>query len=258
MNISGKHILITGASSGIGRACALAFAAEGCELFLTARRHGRLNELAEEVQQKSETRSMVQTLDVRSGKEISALRERIEDFAPDILVNNAGLARGLASIQEGDPADWEEMIDTNIRGLLLMSRAVLPGMISRGSGHIINIGSIAGHESYPGGAVYCGTKHAVAAINRAMGMDTLGTGVRISSVDPGMVETEFSLVRFHGDRERAEKTYEGFQPLSAEAVAEAVLFCARRPAHVNIREMILMPSDQASAAHSFRRGKIGK
>jgi serine 3-dehydrogenase len=170
----------------------------------------------------------------------------------DVLVNNAGLARGLAPLHEDEVADWEEMIDTNLKGLLYVTRAVLPGMVERKRGHVINIGSIAGHEVYPGGNVYCATKHAVAALNRALAIDTLGTGVRVSSVDPGMVETEFSLVRFHGDGERAQAVYTGLDPLQGEDVAEAVLFCATRPPHANVREMVLMPSAQASAVHVHR------
>ncbi len=173
----------------------------------------------------------------------------------DILVNNAGLARGLATVQDGLVSDWEEMIDTNLKGLLYVTRAMSRAMITRSRGHIINIGSIAGHEVYANGAVYCATKHAVAALSRGLAIDTLGTGVRVSSVDPGMVETEFSLVRFHGDQERADSVYAGLTPLSAADVADAVLFCATRPAHANVREMILMPTDQASATDVFRRGQ---
>jgi len=245
-----KNVLITGASAGIGRACAAAFARQGCRLFLTARRLEKLEETAEALGGGPEIR--IAPLDVRSKQAVEELRPAFEAFQPDILVNNAGLARGLAPLQSGEIADWDEMIETNIRGLLLVTRAVLPLMIAKGRGHIINIGSIAGHESYPGGTVYCGTKHAVTAINRGMAMDTLGTGVRVSSVDPGMVETEFSIVRFHGDREKAARVYDNFQPLSAEDVADAVLFCATRPPHANVREMILMPTDQASAVHVHR------
>ena len=171
----------------------------------------------------------------------------------DILVNNAGLSRGLNPLQTGEVSDWEEMLDTNVKGLLYVTRAVLPGMVERGSGHVVNIGSIAGHEVYPGGNVYCASKHAVTAINRGLGIDTLGTGVRVSSVDPGMVETEFSLVRFHGDAERADGVYDGLEPLHADDVADAVVFCATRPPHANVREMILMPSAQAAAVHAHRK-----
>jgi serine 3-dehydrogenase len=170
----------------------------------------------------------------------------------DILINNAGLARGLAPLHEGDVQDWEEMIDTNVKGLLYVSRAVLPGMVERGRGHVINIGSIAGHEVYPGGSVYCASKHAVTAINRSLSIDTLGTGVRVSSVDPGLVETEFSLVRFHGNSKRAAGVYDGLEPLTAADVAEAVLFCATRPENANVRELILTAGAQASAVHVHR------
>lgn len=247
-----RMVVITGASSGIGQACAKSFARAGSSLLLTARRLDRLEELRERLRRETGAEIEIHRLDVRSKEEISAMQPIFDAFEPEILVNNAGLARGLAPIQSGDISDWEEMIETNVRGLLLVTRAILPGMISRGRGHIINIGSIAGHEAYPGGAVYCGTKHAVAAINRGLAMDTLGTGVRVSSVDPGMVETEFSIVRFHGDEEKAAAVYENFRPLKAEDVADAVIFCATRPPHANIREMILMPSDQASAVHAWR------
>jgi len=249
-----KHVVITGASSGIGRACAEVFAAAGSSLLLTARRLERLERLAEELSGKTGAHVDVHRLDVRSKEEVESMQSLFEDFKADILINNAGLARGVAPLQSGEISDWDEMIETNIRGLLLVTRAVLPSMIARGSGHIINIGSIAGHEAYPGGAVYCGTKHAVAAINRGLAMDTLGTGVRVSSVDPGMVETEFSIVRFHGDEKKAAQVYERLRPLTAEDVADAVFFCATRPPHANIREMVLMPADQASAVHAYRQG----
>ncbi len=170
----------------------------------------------------------------------------------DILVNNAGLSRGLEKLHESYWLDWEEMIDTNVKGLLYITRTMLPGMVERGCGHVVNIGSIAGHEVYPGGNVYCATKHAVTALNRGLAIDTLGTGVRVSSVDPGMVETEFSVVRFHGDRERADSVYAGLDPLTPDDVADAVLYCATRPPHANVREMILMPSAQAAAVHAHR------
>ncbi|MDM7913720.1 MAG: SDR family NAD(P)-dependent oxidoreductase, partial [Candidatus Eisenbacteria bacterium] len=171
----------------------------------------------------------------------------------DVLVNNAGLSRGLSRLHEGLLSDWEEMIDTNVKGLLYVSRAVIPGMIERGRGQVINIGSIAGHESYPGGNVYCATKAAVRALTAGMRMDYVDTPIRISTVDPGMVETEFSLVRFHGDRERADKVYQGITPLSADDVAEVVLFCATRPAHVEVAEVLLLPTAQASATLAHRR-----
>ena len=254
LDLNEENVLITGASSGIGRACAEAFAARGCRLLLAARREERLNELSAALRERHGTEVLTMVLDVRDREAVDEWVEGLPESRQriDILVNNAGLARGLAPLHEGDVADWEEMIDTNLKGLLWVTRAVLPGMIARGRGHVINIGSIAGHEVYPGGSVYCATKHAVAALNRALAIDTLGTGVRVSSVDPGMVETEFSLVRFHGDVERAEGVYDGLEALRGEDVAEAVVFCATRPQHATVREMILMPTAQAAAVHTHR------
>jgi NADP-dependent 3-hydroxy acid dehydrogenase YdfG len=255
VDLTGRIVLVTGASSGIGHACAEAFAEAGCRLVLAARRRDRLDELAARLRDEAGADVFVSALDVRDREAVDAFIAGLEQnwSAIDILVNNAGLARGLAPLHEGDVEDWEQMIDTNVKGLLWVTRAVLPGMIERGSGHVINIGSIAGHETYPGGSVYCASKHAVTAIGRGLNIDTLGTGVRISSVDPGLVETEFSMVRFHGDRRRAEAVYYGLEPLMGRDVADAVLFCATRPAHANVREMILMPSAQASSVHVHRR-----
>ena len=176
-----------------------------------------------------------------------------EVTSPDVLVNNAGLAAGFEPIQDGDEADWDAMLDTNVKGLLTVSRALLPGMVERGSGHVINIGSTAGHEAYPNGAVYCATKHAVGALTKAMRMDLLGTGVRVSTVDPGMVETEFSVVRFHGDTDRAARVYEGLDPLTPDDIAETVVWVADRPRHVQVAEVVIMPTDQASATMFNRR-----
>ena len=254
LDLDGKCVLITGASSGIGRACAEGLAACGCRLLLAARRKDRLDELAEVLQKRLDADVLTVALDVRDRGAVdtwfAGLSESWQDI--DILVNNAGLARGLAPLHEGAVEDWEEMIDTNLKGLLYVTRAVLPGMVDRGRGHVINIGSLAGHEVYPGGNVYCASKHAVTALSRSLGIDTLGTGVRVSSVDPGMVETEFSLVRFHGDAERASGVYDGIDPLTPADVAEAVLFCATRPENANVRELILMAGAQASAVHAHR------
>jgi serine 3-dehydrogenase len=254
VDLNGKTVLVTGASSGIGAACAEVFAAAGSRMLLVARRLERLDVLASRLSREQSAEVRVSRLDVRDRGAVDAWVEGLESSwsAIDILINNAGLARGLAPLQDGDIGDWEEMIDTNVKGLLWVTRAVLPGMVARGSGHVINIGSIAGHETYPGGNVYCASKHAVTALGRALNIDVLGTGVRVSSVDPGMVETEFSLVRFHGHRKRADGVYHGLEPLTSRDVAEAVLFCATRPLHANVREMILMPSAQAAAVHVHR------
>jgi len=255
VELSRKCVLVTGASSGIGRECARAFAERGCRLLLIARRSERLDALAGDLQQRYGVETLTTSLDVRDRGAVEAWLTGVPESwrEIDILVNNAGLSRGIEPLYEGSVDDWEEMIDTNVKGLLYITRAILPGMVARGRGHVINIGSIAGHEVYPGGNVYCATKHAVTALNRGLAIDTLGTGVRVSSVDPGMVETEFSVVRFHGDRERADSVYTGLDPLTPEDVADAVLYCATRPPHANVREMILMPSAQAAAVHAHRR-----
>jgi serine 3-dehydrogenase len=245
--IRGKWVLITGASAGIGEACARAFAEHGARLILVARRAERLEALKGELEHDGTVRTIA--LDVRDRDAVLALVRSLEEegATPDILVNNAGLSRGLEKLYEGSFQDWDEMIDTNITALLTVTRALVPAMVRRGSGHVINLGSIAGHEVYPNGAVYCATKHAVDAITKGLRMDLLGTGVRVSTVDPGMVETEFSLVRFRGDRERAERVYAGLTPLTAADIADAILWCATRPPHVNIDEIILKPTEQASA-----------
>jgi len=254
VDLTKRCVLVTGASSGIGRACAEVFAARGCRLLLAARRKDRLDELASSLHERHGTEVLTTSLDVRDRSAVETWVDGLPDDWRDIdiLVNNAGLSRGMEPLHEGDISDWEEMIDTNVKGLLYVTRAVLPGMVDRGHGHVINIGSIAGHEVYPGGTVYCATKHAVTALNRGLAIDTLGTGVRVSSVDPGMVETEFSLVRFPGDAERASGVYDGLDPLTPADVAEAVFFCATRPGNANVREMILTAGAQASAVHAHR------
>ena len=254
LDLTGRTVFITGASSGIGAACAVVFAEAGCRLVLAARRLDRLDESAVRLGEKFGCEVLTTALDVRDREAVDAFVEGLDPdwSAIDLLVNNAGLARGLAPIHDGDVNDWEEMIDTNVKGLLWVTRAVLRGMVARGSGHVINIGSIAGHETYPGGNVYCASKHAVTALGRALAIDVLGTGVRVSSVDPGLVDTEFAVVRFHGDQERANAVYDGLEPLHGADVADAVLFCATRPLNANVREMILMPSAQAAAVHVHR------
>ena len=238
-------VFITGASSGIGSACAEVFSAQGAKILMAARRIDRLQALAERLP----TQSYCLKLDVADHKQVEETVRSLPTSwqAIDILINNAGLSRGLDKLHEGKLQDWEEMIDTNIKGLLYVTRVVVPGMLARGHGHIINIGSTAGHEVYPGGNVYCATKHAVRALTQGLRMDVLGTPLRVSSVDPGLVETEFSMVRFRGDAERAKAVYAGLQPLTPHDVAEIVLFCATRPEHVNINDVILMPVAQASA-----------
>jgi 3-hydroxy acid dehydrogenase/malonic semialdehyde reductase len=244
--IQGKVVVITGASAGIGAACARAFARHGAELILLARREDRLNQVADEIEKEHGKRPRTFVLDVRDRDGVVAFGEQLEadDVVPDVLVNNAGLSRGLAKLHEGSFEDWDEMIDTNIKGLLNVTRAILPMMVRRDRGHVVNIGSTAGHLVYPGGNVYNATKFAVRALNEAMNLDLLGTRIRVSSIDPGMVETEFSLVRFRGDKERAAAVYRGFQPLTAEDVADAVLYVVNAPEHVNVLDMVILPTAQ--------------
>ena len=254
LSVQNQIVLITGASSGIGAACAKVFANAGAKLILAARRLERLQELVE----LSDTTSVQFHLLQLDVSDRYAVESAISSLPPgwsdiDILINNAGLSRGLDKLHEGDFQDWEEMIDTNIKGLLYLTRYVVPGMVSRDRGHVVNIGSIAGHQTYPNGNVYCGTKAAVRAISEGLKQDLLGTPIRVSSVDPGMVETEFSEVRFHGDSDRAKKVYQGVTPLTPDDVADVIFFCVTRPSHVNINEVILMPVDQASATMVNRR-----
>jgi serine 3-dehydrogenase len=253
-SLAGSTVFVTGASSGIGEACARAFAAAGARLLLCARRAERLERLASELRAAG-AETHVFPLDVRDREGVaSAIATLPEQWrSVDVLVNNAGLSRGLDPLHEGSLDDWEEMIDTNVKGLLFVSRAIVPGMVERGRGHVINIGSIAGHEVYPKGNVYCGTKHAVRALTRGMQIDLNGTGVRVTTVDPGMVESEFSVVRFHGDEERASAVYHGLTPLGPDDVADAVVYCATRPPHVNVHELLLMPTDQATSTIAHRQ-----
>ncbi len=252
--LANQIVFVTGASSGIGEACARVFAREGAALLLAARRKDRIDRLAGELRSAYGVRTSTIQLDVRDRKAVDAA---VSELPPDwrdiqILINNAGLARGFSKIHEGSVQDWEEMIDTNVKGLLYVSRAVIPGMVERKAGHVINIGSIAGHQVYPNGNVYCASKFAVRALTEGLKMDLLGTGIRVCSVSPGLVETEFGLVRFHGDAQRASKTYENMRPLLSEDIAEVALFCALRPPHVDISEVIVMPTDQASVYHVHR------
>jgi len=256
MRLKEKIVFITGASSGIGAATALAFAAEGARLLLAARRAGKLAEVESLALERGASAVHSISLDVRDRR---AVQDAIDTLPPEwaqieILVNNAGLSRGLEKLYTGKIEDWEEMIDTNVKGLLYVSRAVVPGMVVRGHGHVVNLGSTAGEITYPNGAVYCATKAAERAINDGLRQDLLGTPVRVTTVDPGMVETEFSVVRFHGDADRASSVYKGIKPLSPEDVADAILWAASRPAHVNIARILLTPVQQANSLLFHRDG----
>jgi len=257
MNLKDAIVLITGASSGIGYACAEKFAEAGSRLLLMARRKSRLEKLAAYLVNRYDVTSHIVELDVRDQQAVDrAITSLPEEWrAIDVLVNNAGLSRGLDKLHAGKIQDWEEMIDTNVKGLLYVSRAVIPGMVERRRGTIVNIGSIAGHEVYPGGGVYCASKHAVDAITKGMRMDLCDTPVRVCSVDPGLVETEFSMVRFRGDAERAKKVYENITPLTPVDVADAVHYCASRPLHVQVADMILLATAQASSTIFHRTPK---
>lgn len=255
IQLADKIVFITGASSGIGAACAKYFARAGAKLLLCARRIDILNDLA--VQLRNEYGIEVYTfkLDVRHHFEVLETLATLPDQwkKVDILLNNAGLAAGLDTIQEGNFQDWEDMIDTNLKGLLYVTREILPQMVERNSGHVINIGSISGHQVYPKGAVYCATKHAVNALTQGLRMDLFNTKIRVSEVDPGMVETNFSAVRFKGDTQRAAAVYEGVEALTPDDVADAVLYCATRPPHINISEMIVMPTTQVSVSMTSKK-----
>jgi serine 3-dehydrogenase len=255
VSVQNQIVLITGASSGIGEATARLFAKAGAKLILTARRLEKLARLADELKREFGSEIYLMPLDVRDRASVeSALIQLPSNWLEiDILINNAGLSRGLDKLYQGSYQDWEEMIDTNIKGLLYFTRAIVPGMVSRERGHVVNLGSIAGHQTYPNGNVYCATKAAVRAISEGLKQDLLGTPVRVTSVDPGMVETEFSQVRFHGDTERAKKVYRGLQPLTPEDVADVIFFCVTRSPHVNISEVLMMPVDQSSSTLFNRR-----
>ncbi|GIV54652.1 MAG: short-chain dehydrogenase [Candidatus Kapaibacterium sp.] len=253
--LEGQITLITGASSGIGAACADLFAEAGSRLILIARRADRLDAIAQTITDRTGVPVRTAVCDVRDRQQVADTIGQLppEWKAVDILINNAGLARGWSPLHEGSFEDWDEMIDTNLRGLLAVTHALLPGMIERGRGMVINIGSIAGREVYPNGNVYCATKHAVRALSQAMRLELCGSGVRVVNIDPGMVETEFSVVRFRGNTERAASVYAGMKPLNGRDVAEVALFCATRPAHVTIGDVLILPTDQASATVVHRQ-----
>lgn len=251
-----KIILITGASSGIGQACARLFAREGAQLILSARRTERLETLQKELHAQYGVECFILPLDVRSKTEV---HQQLSSLPPawqaiDVLINNAGLALDTLALAEGIEEHWDTMIDTNIKGLLYVSKAILPGMLARNRGHVVNIGSIAGHEYYPNGNVYAATKHAVHALSKSMRLDMQGSAVRVTEIAPGAVETEFSIVRWQ-DEQKAKAFYEDFHPLVAEDIADSIFYCISRPAHVNIEQMLVMPTAQASANHLFRGGR---
>jgi len=249
-----KIALVTGATSGIGEETALQLAASGYNVIITGRRINRLNKLAEQIKSTCNVEVHILNFDIRNKEEVEqAINTLPEEWRKiHLLVNNAGLAAGLSHIQDGSFEDWEQMIDTNIKGLLYISRLIMPLMIENGQGHIINIGSIAGKEVYENGNVYCATKHAVDAITKGMRIDLLPHGIKVSSVSPGMVETEFSLVRFKGDETQAANVYKGFEPLRATDIAETVVWIATRPAHVNINDILIMPTAQANSTTANR------
>lgn len=247
--LKNKIIFITGASSGIGMASAKAFAQKGARLILAARRVELLKVFSRELEKSFNTKSIVVKLDVRKRPEVQKTIKNLPNEWQniDILLNNAGLSRGLDKLHEGNVRDWEEMIDTNVKGLLYVSREVIPIMTGRNKGHIINIGSIAGHEVYPKGNVYCATKHAVDAITKGIRLDLVETNIRVTTIDPGLVETEFSLVRFHGDKKKAKAVYTGIEPLRPEDIADAIIYAASTPENVVVAEMILLANKQGSS-----------
>lgn len=251
----GKIALITGATSGIGEATARVFADEGYDLILTGRRAERLRELKKELEERYSVEVLGLSFDVRDRHQCEAALASLPEHyrCIDVLVNNAGLAAGLEHIDQGDLNDWEAMIDTNVKGLLYVSRIVSKGMKANGVGHIVNIGSIAGTQPYEKGNVYCASKHAVHALSQGMRIDLLGGGIRVTEIRPGMVETEFSLVRFHGDGERADAGYNGVTPLTGDDIADAILWATSQPAHVNIDEIVLTPVQQANAYYTVRK-----
>jgi 3-hydroxy acid dehydrogenase / malonic semialdehyde reductase len=254
-SLSDQTVLITGASSGIGRSCAYFFAKAGARLILSARRADKLQALAAELQQSYQTKNLLLPLDVQQAQ---AVNEAITTLPPEwqniaVLINNAGLSRGLGKQHEADLQDWEEMIDTNVKGLLYVTRAVVPGMVARAHGHVINVGSVAARYTYPGGSVYCATKAAVKVLSEGLKIDLHGTPIRVTNIEPGLVETEFSQVRFRGDTSRAEAVYSTTTALTPDDVADAIFYAATRPAHVNISELYLLPTDQSSGTLIHRR-----
>ncbi|MCD6112901.1 MAG: SDR family oxidoreductase [Bacteroidales bacterium] len=246
-----KLIFITGATSGIGKACALKFAQNNCDVIITGRREKKLNNLASDIKNKYKVDVLSLCFDVRNKNSVKASIDSLKGKWRniDVLINNAGLALGLSPIQEGDIDDWETMIDTNVKGLLYISRNIMPLMIKNKSGHIINIGSIAGKETYANGNIYCATKHAVNSITEAMRIDMLKYGVKVTQICPGAVNTEFSTVRFKGDKQAADNVYKGFEPLKPEDVADVIFYTTTLPKHVNINDLLIMPTMQANSVY---------
>jgi 3-hydroxy acid dehydrogenase/malonic semialdehyde reductase len=255
LSLAGKVVFVTGASAGIGAGCARAFAELGARLLLLARRGDRLEALAGELRELGAADSQGIAADVRDFEAVAAAYAGLPPAwrEVEVLINNAGLSRGLDPLQSGKLEDWNEMIDTNVKGLLHVNRIVLPGMVARGRGTVVHLGSIAGRQAYPGGNVYCGTKYAVRGITEGLRLDLLGTGVRVVSVDPGLLRSEFGLVRFRGDAARAEAVYEGMTPLTPDDVAEVVVFAATRPPHVTLAETLVLPTQQGSTVHVHRQ-----
>ncbi|MDX9773041.1 MAG: SDR family NAD(P)-dependent oxidoreductase [Bacteroidales bacterium] len=252
-----RTILITGATSGIGEATAIKFAESSDRLIITGRRKERLDELAAHLTGSYGIEVLALCFDVRVKDEVEKqLGNLPREWAQiDILINNAGLASGLGHIDEGETDDWDRMIDTNVKGLLYVTRVIVQGMVSRGSGHIVNLASIAGKEVYENGSVYCASKHAVDALSRAMRIDLLKHGIKVTNIAPGMVETEFSLVRFKGDREKASSVYSGLEPLRGEDIADVIYYCTSLPDHVCINDLVITPKAQANATNSYRKTK---
>ncbi len=255
--LAGKVALVTGASSGIGAACAEALAQNGCRLILVARRAERLHALSEQLLAQGSPEVLPVVADVANRQQVTAQLAALPPSlaAVDVVIHAAGLGRGRDKLFEGNPTEWDEVLDTNVKGVLHVTHAVLPQMVARDTGHLVHIGSVAGTQPYVGGAVYCASKAAVRMLNQCLKHDLLGTRIRVSSVDPGMVETEFSVVRFRGDRDKARAVYEGMTPMTAADVAEAVLFCLSRPAHVCVSEVTMLATDQAAATTVHRRTK---
>lgn len=250
-----KTVMVTGATSGIGKATAVIFAKNGYNIMITGRRKERLYELEKELNSFGEIKVLSLCFDVRKRNEVAGIISGLpEEWKKiDVLVNNAGLAVGFDHIDNGDIDDWERMIDTNIKGLLYITRAVAPLMVTRNEGHIINISSIAGKEAYENGNVYCASKHAVDALSRTMRIDLLKNNIKVTNISPGLVETEFAIVRFKGDIKKAKVPYEGLKPLTGDDIAESIYYCASLPAHVCINDLVITPTAQASVNYSYRK-----